>query len=658
MVVMVKKAYLSPFTLAVVDFFLFNVSFFGMNYWKRGNFELSPQYIKLLIAFYTIWLLVSLFTKKFRFDFHKSYRVLLLLLTRSTLYIVYCVALVVVIVGLHGFSRLQVFGTCGLFFIGEVIVFSLYYVMINRADVAYAGADYVKPKSKPKSLIVLYVSDFLLVTFIFFLVNYLKRGTFVLSPEYEKLLLIIYGLWFITALITRKFNPGYRNYYYAMAQWTKAVVFMAATMAVLIFAFRLFYYSRLHIFGFLALLLIAEFFLYLIYYVLSKNDNNGGDIESVGEVAVVIRQEDLSLDIDIEKLRDRLTNPVRDTLREVFSDAPGVFEFLDETVDLSHIIRAETTIADSRERIRLTILDKHLTRLLINSIRINDIRWLNRYFLEAHKIILPGGYFAGRVRTVDLYSKKFFEKYPKYFSQVLYFVDFVFRRIFPKLPVMKKIYFTLTKGKNRAISRAEALGRLCFCGFKIVAEREIGEDLHFIAQKVKTSSADENPSYGYLVRFNRVGANGGNIVVYKFRTMHPYSEYLQEYIYEMNKLQPGGKIKDDFRVTTLGRFMRRTWLDELPMFYNWIRGEMNLVGVRPLSYQYFDLYPEDLQELRKDVVPGLIPPFYVDLPKTFEEICESERRYINAYLAHPVKTQWGYFWKAVFNIVVRKARSS
>jgi hypothetical protein len=160
----------------------------------------------------------------------------------------------VVIMGLYRFSRLQVFGTCGLFFIGEVILFSFCYAMIRRTKIAYAGTDYAepkpKPKPKPKHLLVLSVSDFLLVTFIFFIVNYWKRGTFDLSPEYEKLLLVIYGLWFVTAFITRKFGPGFRNYYYAMAQWTKAVVFMAATMAVLVFAFRLFYYSRLQIFGF------------------------------------------------------------------------------------------------------------------------------------------------------------------------------------------------------------------------------------------------------------------------------------------------------------------------------------------------------------------------------------------------------------------------
>lgn len=647
---------ISPFILGLTSFVLLNVSFFGMNYWKRGAFALSPLYVKLLIAFYVIWLFVSLFTKKFRFDFYKSYRALMFLLTRSTIYMVYCVALMVVMMGLQEFSRLQVFGTCGLFFIGEVAVFSFCYMMIHRADAAYAGTDYAEPK--PKHLLVLSVSDFFLVTFIFFIMNYLKRGTFQLSPEYEKLLLVIYGLWFVIAFITRKFDPGFRNYYFAMAQWTKAVVFMAATMAVLVFAFRLFYYSRLQIFGFFVFLILAEFVLYYVYYVFSRNGKNNGDIESIEEVRSVIRQESLSLDIDIEELRFRLTRPVKDKLREVFLDSPEAFDLLDQTLDLSRIFRIESAIIHKKELYHQKATNPVHIRLLINLERVNSIRWINRYFLEAYKMLLSGGYFVGRVNTLFLYKRRFFEKYPKNFSHILYFVNYIFRRVFPKLSLTKKLYFMITKGKNRAISRAETLGRLCFCGFKIIAEKEIGDDLYFIAQKVKIFSIDENPSYGPLVKFSRVGSNGGEISVYKFRTMHPYSEYLQEYIYENNKLQQGGKFNNDFRVTTIGKFMRRTWLDELPMIYNWLKGELQLLGVRPLSLHYLSLYDMDLQELRKKVTPGLIPPFYADLPGTFEEICESERRYIEAFLAHPVKTQWVYFWKAFYNIVIKGARSN
>jgi len=134
--------------------------------------------------------------------------------------------------GLHGFSRVQVFGTCGLFFIEEVIVFSLWYVLSHRAGIAYAGMDYAETKTKTKTLLVVSVGDFLLVTCVFFIMNYVKRSTFILSPDYEKLLLIIYGLWFVTAVMTRKFDSGYRNYYFAIAQWAKAAIFMAASIAV------------------------------------------------------------------------------------------------------------------------------------------------------------------------------------------------------------------------------------------------------------------------------------------------------------------------------------------------------------------------------------------------------------------------------------------
>jgi len=139
--------------------------------------------------------------------------------------------------------------------------------------------------------------------------------------------------------------------------------------------------------------------------------------------------------------------------------------------------------------------------------------------------------------------------------------------------------------------------------------------------------------------------------------MYPYSEYLQEYVYNKNKLQRGGKFKDDFRVGTLGKLMRETWLDELPALYNWLKGEVKIFGVRPLSAQYQSLYSDEILELRKKVKPGLIPPFYADLPETLSEIMESEKRYVQSYLKDPFKTQCVYLWKAFVNIVVKGARS-
>jgi len=181
--------------------------------------------------------------------------------------------------------------------------------------------------------------------------------------------------------------------------------------------------------------------------------------------------------------------------------------------------------------------------------------------------------------------------------------------------------------------------------------------LFFVVRKIKEPVFDFNPTYGPVIRLKRLGKNGKIISVYKLRTMHAYSEYLQGYIYERNKLQPGGKFKDDFRVTTLGRIFRKLWIDELPMLINLIRGDLKVVGVRPLSQHYFDLYTDELKEKRIKYKPGLIPPFYVDLPKTLTEIMDSEMRYLELYEKHPVLTDFRYFWKALWNIFFRHARS-
>jgi hypothetical protein len=295
--------------------------------------------------------------------------------------------------------------------------------------------------------------------------------------------------------------------------------------------------------------------------------------------------------------------------------------------------------------------------LLVNLRPANDIRRLNAYFLEVHNKLKQGGYTVGRAKTIHAFHGYIMQKYSRFFGPLFYGLHFLVHRVIPKVPFAKQIYFALTNGRNRILSKAEVLGRLYFCGFEVVSEEEIDHHLYFVARKIKRPPVETSPTYGPLVKLTRSGMNGDWITVYKFRTMHPYSEFLQDYIYRRNSLRDGGKINDDFRVTSWGKWMRKMWLDELPMFYNWIKGEIKFLGVRPLSQHYLSLYNTEVRKIRKTVKPGLIPPFYADMPKSVEEICESERRYVQSYLENPYKTQWVYFWRAFSNIVLKGARS-
>ncbi len=294
---------------------------------------------------------------------------------------------------------------------------------------------------------------------------------------------------------------------------------------------------------------------------------------------------------------------------------------------------------------------------LVNLQRVNDIRGINKYFRLANERLKVNGSLVGCVEVLEQRKKRLFNKFPFGLNVIYYFLDFVYKRVFPKFKLSKKFYFFLTDGRNRALSKSEVLGRLVYCGFKIESAEEIGNMLYFKARRIQAPLTDPEPSTGLILRINRIGHNGKPITVYKFRTMHPYAQYIQKYVFEQNDLQDGGKFADDFRITKWGRWMRKFWIDEIPMIYNIVRGDLKLVGVRPLSEHYLSLYTPEHKSLRVQGKPGLIPPFYADMPNNLEEIMASESRYIESYGQDPLTTDFMYCMKAFNNIFINKARS-
>jgi lipopolysaccharide/colanic/teichoic acid biosynthesis glycosyltransferase len=320
--------------------------------------------------------------------------------------------------------------------------------------------------------------------------------------------------------------------------------------------------------------------------------------------------------------------------------------------------KAEVRIISTTTRFNIYALEVDNYACIINLQRINDIKRINKFFEAVNSKLSNGALFIGKAETYVMRKLRILGKYPWPLNYLIYMIDFMLKRIWPKLPILNRLYFVLTHGHNRVISRAETLGRLYSCGFEIVEERFINKELYFVVRKIKEPLFPEDPTYGPLIKLKRIGKEGKYFNVYKMRTMHPYAEYLQGYVFEKNNLEVGGKIKDDFRVTTLGRIMRKLWIDELPMFINLFRGEMKIVGVRPLSTHYYNLYTEELKQLRILSKPGLVPPFYADLPKTLDEIMDSEMRYLIEHQKHPLKTDINYFFKAWKNIIFKHARSN
>ena len=318
---------------------------------------------------------------------------------------------------------------------------------------------------------------------------------------------------------------------------------------------------------------------------------------------------------------------------------------------------AKTEIVKTTEIFNLSVHADESLDAFINLQRVNDIRGINEFFRKANQKLKWGGVFVGCVETLEQRRTRLFEKFPYVINHSYYALDFLFKRIFPKFKPTRNFCFFLTKGRSQAISKSEVLGRLAYCGFEIKDVEESNNKLYFKVEKVKKPLGEPEPSTGLILRINRIGRNGKQITVYKFRTMHPYAQYIQDYVFAQNSLQVGGKFKDDFRITKWGRWMRKFWIDEIPMIYNILRGDLKLIGVRPLSEHYLSLYTPEHKRMRVNGKPGLIPPFYADMPGSLEEIMESESRYMLAYESNPYTTDWNYCMKAFANIFLRNARS-
>ncbi|MDE3069040.1 MAG: sugar transferase, partial [Verrucomicrobiota bacterium] len=109
-----------------------------------------------------------------------------------------------------------------------------------------------------------------------------------------------------------------------------------------------------------------------------------------------------------------------------------------------------------------------------------------------------------------------------------------------------------------------------------------------------------------LFKQRRAGQNGAPFTLYKFRTMATNAEQTKQELEALNEMRgPVFKLTNDPRITRIGRWLRRYSLDELPQLYNVLRGEMSLVGPRPLPLDEVRRFDDLAHRRRLSVKPGL-----------------------------------------------------
>ena len=511
-------------------------------------------------------------------------------------------------------------------------------------------------KRNIRKIIYLILIDLLIIFASFLVFIWIKPASQrIYLPKYWEPFLFFSGVWLFISLFISKYNlykaRQFKDVYVPIIIANATII---AVITTLIYSFGLFGYSRLIVFGTILLTTLLELLVAYLYFYY-KHPVLLHDFE--GEKNIKPKFYPLDKTIKLKKKDELLFVETREQIRNIVVKESGeaVYDYISNYIDVGNPknLTFSTTTSFNIEQLPFNRFDS-----LVNLHKANDFRRINKFFEAINNKLPIGGLYINNIETHKLRKSKILKSYPPVLNHIYYFFDFIFTRVFPKIAFFKSIYFYITRGTNRVISKAETLGRLYSCGFECINESFIDGRLYFVMRKVKEPAYDLNPSYGPFFKMRRIGKDRKIIYVYKVRTMHPYAEYIQEYVSKAHGSTDGDKINNDYRVTMWGKFFRKFWIDELPMLINLLKGDLKLVGVRPLSEYKFSTYRKALQEKRVLYKPGLVPPFYADLPKNFDELMASEEKYLDAYQKSPIITDIKYFFAAFYNIFFKRARSN
>lgn len=307
--------------------------------------------------------------------------------------------------------------------------------------------------------------------------------------------------------------------------------------------------------------------------------------------------------------------------------------------------------------------------LLVGQLRLNDVRRLNQYLQYCAGRIANGGYIVARYMPLENVIEDLRQRYGRIAFCPVFILHFIWYRAIPKIPWLDRLYFSskiswldhlylsVAKKRNRVLSKAEIWGRLAFCGMNVIAESDGRGERYVIAQRNALPANNRRPSYYPIVALEKVGLDGKIVRLHKIRTMYPFSEFLQKRVFEDHGLASTGKFANDFRLTDYGRIIRRYWLDELPQIFDWLRGDVKLVGMRATSRHFLSLYPKELIDLYVQIKPGLIPPIFDESTGGFDQIIKVELAYLKRYMERPFRTDVRYFIQTFVDIFIRGVRS-
>ncbi|MGP8322316.1 MAG: hypothetical protein ACT6FE_08390, partial [Methanosarcinaceae archaeon] len=311
---------------------------------------------------------------------------------------------------------------------------------------AKGRASFKTNKMNRRSLFINTFFDILVLFIAFFIMIWIKPATKrVYLPNYIIPFLVFVFTWLIVSLLTKKYSAPER------LKLRRAILYIiiinliiTGIATILMFMFRSVFYSRLVFGGVIVLTTIIElFFAFFDYYI--SNTKQGVDSSKVFEMYQRVAGRQTNIPVSEPFPRELTLEPFPENIKDAIVEESGlsVFHFIAENIDLNipnYSLLATTT------KFNVEKLPENHYKKIVNLKRINDIRFINKFFETVNRKLPKEGVFIGCIETKNQRKKRILRKYPPILNLIYYFFDFIIKRVFPKFNLTKHIYFFLTRG--------------------------------------------------------------------------------------------------------------------------------------------------------------------------------------------------------------------
>ncbi|HQU71187.1 MAG TPA: hypothetical protein PLG66_02770, partial [Calditrichia bacterium] len=408
-----KSKRLSFFSNLLLDFSLLSVAFLVVYYFKRRHIYVEKTILLYLPVYFVTWLGATLLTRKFRHYDQEDYLQRLRPYLMAILLQIGSMSILLFAFNWLDLSRFIVFGSVGLFFLMEMMfIAGAFFLPIVAKRKSFSGYSYS---------VTFFFLEFALISGIFLAIYFYKRGHLVLTDEYKSIFLVIFFSWMFISLFTHRFRiPEDRNYLKVLRPFIRSSLLTIGLVSFFVFTFRILEYSRLILFGSLGLFMVFEVMMVTIYYLYHKPQETDEPVPNIFSATLLEEPEPILEDTTVRLHEGKYRVPeeaeggisIRRKLCNVYlRHLPEVYQFLDEVVDLESVDYMTAESIHASHPYNVEVLPDNTLHFFMNLHEINDIRRINRYFIEVNKKLRDGAIFVGRFEPYGKRRQRFLKNY-------------------------------------------------------------------------------------------------------------------------------------------------------------------------------------------------------------------------------------------------------